>query len=82
MASRLAPLKYRDLVKRLRKHDPRFEVWENRAKGSERMLYHPDIGGRPQSFPLKCHGDSTEIRIGMLRAIMRRFQLPRDVMTS
>ena len=33
-----------------------------RAKGSERMLYHPDIGGRPESYPLKCHGEGDDVR--------------------
>ena len=42
---------YRELVRKLRKHDPRFEVYMNRAKGSERMLYHPDVNGRPESCP-------------------------------
>ena len=29
---------YRELVEKLRKHDPAFEVYVNRAKGSERMI--------------------------------------------
>ena len=40
---------YRELIKKLRKHDPRFEEHVNRGKGSERMLYHPDVDGRPES---------------------------------
>ena len=74
------PYKYRDLIKRLKKHDQRFEVFVNRAKGSERMLYHPDIAGRPESFPLKCHSESQELRKGVISAIIRRFRLPKGLL--
>lgn len=69
---------FRQLIKKLRKHDPAFEVYVNRGKGSERMLYHPDINGRPESCPLKCHGEGDDIRMGHLSAIRRRFRLPPD----
>jgi hypothetical protein len=72
------PHPYSEVIRKLRKHDPRFVVWKNRAKGSERMIYHPDIGGRPKSYPLKCHGANTEIEKGHLKAIIRRFNLPAD----
>jgi hypothetical protein len=68
--------KYRELVKALRSHDPRFEFFENRGKGSERMIFHPDIDGRPESFPVKCHGEGTELRKGVISGIIRRFKLP------
>ena len=74
------PYKFRELVKALRKHDTRFEVWENRGKGSERVIYHPDIDGRPASFPVKCHGEGTELRKGVISSIKRRFKLPDDVL--
>jgi predicted RNA binding protein YcfA (HicA-like mRNA interferase family) len=73
------PHRYREVVKILRQYDSRFEFFENRAKGSERMIYHPDIGGRPASFPVKCHGEGTELRKGVISAIIRRFNLPRDL---
>ena len=72
-------LKYRELVSRLRDHDSRFEFFERRGKGSERMIYHPDVDGRSESFPVKCHGEGTELRKGVLSAIRRRFKLPRGV---
>ena len=74
------PCKFRELVRILKKHDKRFEFWGNRAKGSERMLYHPDINGRPESFPVKCHGDNTELRKGVISGIIRRFNLPKDLL--
>ena len=57
-------------------HDPRFQEIRTRGKGSERMIYHPDIAGRSESYPIKCHGEGTEIRKGTLAAIIRRFKLP------
>ena len=69
---------FRELVKRLRKHDKQFEVLKNRGKGSERMLYHPDINGREASYPLKCHGEGDIIRRGHYAAIINRFSLPDD----
>ena len=70
------PRKYREVVKILRNHDTRFEFWEKRGKGSERVIYHPDINGRPASIPVKCHGEGTELRKGIISAIIRRFNLP------
>lgn len=70
---------FRTLSRVLKKHDKRFEFWERRGKGSERMIYHPDINGRPESFPIKCHGENTEIRKGTLGEIKRRFNL-KDVL--
>lgn len=66
---------FRTLQKKLRQIDPRFEINEKRGKGSERTIYHPDIDGRPESYPIKCHGENTEIRKGTLSAIKRRFKL-------
>lgn len=71
--------KFRELVKLLHKHDPRFEIWAERGKGSERMIYHPDVAGRAESHPVKCHGKNQEIRRGALASIIRRFKLPRDI---
>jgi len=71
------PHKYRELEKILREYDPRFEFYKNRGKGSERMIYHPDINGKPESYPVKCHGKNTELRVGVINAIIRRFNLPK-----
>jgi len=74
------PRKYREVVKILRQYDPRFEFWENRGKGSERIIHHPDINGRPASLPVKCHGEGTELRKGVISAIIRRFNLPDGIL--
>lgn len=73
------PLKYRELVKILRRHDDRFEFYPDRGKGSHRMIYHPDVNGRPESHPVKHHGDNTELRRGVISSIVRRFRLPEDL---
>ena len=69
---------FRELIRTLRKHDSRFEVYVNRGKGSERMPYHPDINGWSESDPLKCHSEGDDVRKGHLAAIRRRFRLPPD----
>lgn len=73
------PLSYREVLKRLKDHDERFIEYINRGKGSERIIYHPDIKGRPESHPVKCHGEGTELRKGVLSSLIRRFSLPRDI---
>jgi hypothetical protein len=44
------------------------------------MIYHPDVNGRPESFPVKCHGENTELRKGVIAGIVRRFNLPKDLL--
>lgn len=73
------PQKVDKLLKKLLKHDPDFEVFESRGKGSERMIYHPNINGRAESYPFKYHGKNTELGRGTISAIIRRFNLPRDI---
>ena len=74
------PYTFRELIRALRRFDSRFEVYKRRGKGSHRMIYHPDVGGAPASFPVKYHGASTELRKGVISAIVRRFQLPKGVL--
>ena len=69
---------YRELIKKLKKHDSKFEVYTNKGKGSERQIFHPNINGRPESYPIKCHGEGTVIRKGHYAAIARRFNLPKN----
>ena len=69
------PKTYRQVLRKLRKHDPRFEEWIHRGKGSERIIHHPNINGRAESYPLKCHGRGTVIGKGTLSALIRRFNL-------
>lgn len=68
--------KYRDVLLKLRAHDARFQLFERRGKGSHRVLFHPDISGQTVSYPLPFHGANKEVGKGMLKAIIRRFELP------
>lgn len=72
-------LSYRELVKRLRKYDSDFKIDPGRGKGSERWLYHPDIAGNAKSYPIKCHGEGMTMKKGSMKAIIRRFNLPKDI---
>jgi len=72
-------LTYTEVVARLKKHDKSFELYIRKGKGSHRTLYHPNVNGRAESYPLKYHGDKTNIGPGHLNAMIRRFKLPRDI---
>ena len=72
------PKKPQDVIRLLREHDQRFQVIPKRGKGSEVMLYHPDIGGRSQCYPMTFH-KGQDVGKGMLKAIIRRFNLPHDI---
>jgi predicted RNA binding protein YcfA (HicA-like mRNA interferase family) len=65
-------------VRLLREHDKRFLVFENKGKGSHRMLFHPDIDGQPRSIPIPWH-KGHDVSLGVLRSIIRRFNLPRRI---
>ncbi|VAW63647.1 hypothetical protein MNBD_GAMMA10-2972 [hydrothermal vent metagenome] len=68
-----------ELVKLLKKHDSRFEIYTDKGKGSHRVLSHSDVNGRAESYPLKYHGGKTQVRVGHLNAIIRRFDLPNNI---
>jgi predicted RNA binding protein YcfA (HicA-like mRNA interferase family) len=78
--SQLKPYKFRDLIKKFRQLDSRFEVYERRGKGSHRVIYHPDILGKPVSFPLICHGEGQEIDKKIIKNLLRAFNLPDDAL--
>lgn len=69
------PLKFHEMLKRLKAHNPGFQVYENRGKGSHCMLYHPTIAGRAASVPVPRHG-GRDVSPGVLRQIARAFNLP------
>jgi predicted RNA binding protein YcfA (HicA-like mRNA interferase family) len=72
------PKRPQDVIEILREHDARFQFFTKRGKGSERMIYHPDVKGRSQCFPLTFH-KGQDVGKGMLKAIIRRFELPSDI---
>ncbi len=70
------PLKYRELLKRLKPYGV-IDV-PARGRGSERILIRPNKPGvmKGPQYPVKCHGPGTEISIPVLKAILRRFNIP------
>lgn len=41
-------------------------------------MFHPNIDGKVAHYPVKYHGENTELRKGFLKAVIRRFNLPDD----
>ena len=71
------PLSINEAFRKLLAHDNRFQVLARRGKGSEVIFFHPNINGRSESIPV-THHKGRDLRIGMLLAILRRFNLPKD----
>lgn len=74
-----APLSFKKLQKRLKKYGIVTMV-RKRGKGSETILLKPnkkDSKKGPQ-YPIKNHGDGTEISIPVINAVLRRFEINKD----
>lgn len=69
------PLKYRELFEKLKPYG--IQVMAKRGKGSEFILLKPVSPGSKQGlqFPIKHHGDGTEIYIPVITAVLRRFNI-------
>jgi predicted RNA binding protein YcfA (HicA-like mRNA interferase family) len=65
------PLKYRQLVRKLRKYGIRVII--SRAKGSHRMLYQDST---TLNYPITCHSENEEYSKPVIKAIARRFSIP------
>jgi predicted RNA binding protein YcfA (HicA-like mRNA interferase family) len=72
------PKKPQQVFQLLREYDARFILWTKRGKGSERIIHHPSIDGRPTIYPMTFH-KGQDVGKGMLKAIIRRFKLPEDI---
>lgn len=70
---------FRKLRKILAGHDPRFEFYKNRGKGSHRAIEHPDISGKRVAFTIPVHRESDDIKTPYLSKIKRNFKLPKDI---
>ena len=66
------PLRYRDILRLLRK----FGVQEIQRKGAKRMLFHPNINGKPSSYPMDIHSEHQEFSRPVVRSIRDRFNIP------
>jgi len=40
------------------------------------MFYHPNINGKPAFYPVRCHGEGTELSKEIVRAARQRFNIP------
>ncbi|MGH8441555.1 MAG: hypothetical protein ACRETF_01495 [Nevskiaceae bacterium] len=70
--------KYREVIKKLREHDKRFQEWRDRGKGSHRIIYHPSVNGVAASYPMVCHSEGADVHEAYLKGLVRRFNLPKD----
>ena len=71
------PKKPDEVVRMLVAYDSQFKLFANKGKGSHRMVFHPDIGGKPASIPMPYH-KGKDVKPGILNSIIRRFNLPKD----
>ena len=67
------PLKFREFLDRLKSYG--IVVMAKRGKGSEVILLKPEAPGskRGLQYPIKHHGDGTELYIPVINAVLRRF---------
>ena len=70
------PIKLRELLKKLKPYNVR--VLSHRGKGSELILLIPDPPGSDKGpqYPIKNHGQGTEISIPVINAMLRHFGIP------
>lgn len=69
------PLKLNLFIKRLKPYG--VVAMKKRGKGSEVILLKPNSPGSQQGpqYPIKNHGDGTEITIAVINACLRRFKI-------
>ncbi|MBU1262212.1 MAG: hypothetical protein KKG06_04355 [Bacteroidetes bacterium] len=69
--------KYRELRKILKRYGISEDV--GRGKGSERTFYHPTLkNGQPVFHTVKCHGEGTQLSIGVIESVRRAFDLSEE----
>jgi len=70
------PLKVRELLQRLKPYGV-VAMERKRGKGSELILIKPDPPGsnKGPQIPIKNHGNSTEIYVPVILAVLRRFEI-------
>lgn len=68
------PLRYREIIAYLKK----FNIQEIPRKGAKRILYHPNIKGKPASYPMDVHSKHQQFSRPVIRAIRDRFNISID----
>lgn len=74
MANNRRRMKYRELVRRLRKYGVYVDA--KRGKGSHRMLCKDHDDGRLSHTPITCHKESQEYPPSVILAILYTFSIP------
>jgi predicted RNA binding protein YcfA (HicA-like mRNA interferase family) len=69
--SRDKPLRHRELISILK----RFGVEEHKRKGSVRILFHPNIEGKPAYISIHAHNEHHEHSRKVIRAVRERFKI-------
>jgi hypothetical protein len=74
-----SPLALRKLIKKLKGHGV-VVMARKRGKGSEIILLKPNKAGSKKGlqYPIKNHGDSTQISTPVINALLRRFGIDND----
>ena len=72
-------ISYRKLVRSLRRNKTDIYVEAGRAKGSHRLLVRTNLDGSKCTYPVPFHGNQTPIPPRMLKDIIERFKLPRNI---
>ena len=77
------PLSVRELLNMLKNYGI-VTLSNKRGKGSEKILLRPNAPGSKKGlqYPIKHHGDSTQISIPVILAILRRFNINKDTFWS
>ena len=72
------PFKLRELLAKLKTYG--IVSLSKRGKGSERILFKPKESGSKKGpqYPIKDHGDGTEISIPVVKTVLRRFGISEE----
>jgi len=73
------PLKLRVFINKLKPYGIKL-FSRKRGKGSEVILVKPDAPGsrKGAQYPIKNHGEGTEISIPVINAVLRRFGIDKN----
>ena len=68
------PLRYRELIRKLKK----FGVIEENRRGRRKILFHPNIDGKPAQIPIHPHSEHYEFSRSVIRSVRERFKIDLD----
>jgi hypothetical protein len=73
-----SPFKLKELLAKLKSYG--VISLKKRGKGSERILLRPKKPGSQKGpqYPIKDHGEGTEISVPVVNAVLRRFKIDKE----